>query len=278
MQQSRWCSWLMVAPALLLVVAFFIYPLGLSLHFALTDPQGHLSFFQLEKAWQLYSHDLFYSVLIVGVSLILIAVITLAISGILTLSPFLRLNQLLALLYRWPLFIPFIVVGQMMRTFLAKNGLMNNALVGMDLLSPFQTVSFLDWKGIIFTFVWKQMAFSTLLVAGAMAAIAKDQILAAKNLSASRWRIFVTIIVPQIIPNLGVALVLSCVTMMSVLSVPLMIGTGTPTMMTTDMAFRINSYGDYGVANALGVFSYAVTAVMAWFYLKYSLKQQGDIG
>ena len=43
-------------------------------------------------------------------------------------------------------------------------------------------------------------------------------------------------------------MVLSTVTMMSVLSVPLMIGTGTPTMMTGDMAFRVNSYGDYPVA------------------------------
>ncbi len=41
-------------------------------------------------------------------------------------------------------------------------------------------------------------------------------------------------------------------TMMSVLSVPLMIGVGTPTMLTVDMAFRVNSYGDYAVANALG--------------------------
>ena len=31
-------------------------------------------------------------------------------------------------LYRWPLFIPFVVAGQLMRTFLAKNGMMNNTL------------------------------------------------------------------------------------------------------------------------------------------------------
>ncbi len=41
-------------------------------------------------------------------------------------------------LYRLPLFIPFIVVAQMMRTFLAKNGLMNNALVAADLVTPLE--------------------------------------------------------------------------------------------------------------------------------------------
>ena len=65
-----------------------------------------------------------------------------------------------------------------------------------------------------------------------------------------------------------VGLVLSFVTMMSVLSVPLMVAGSQPTLLTVDMAFRINSYGDYRTANALGVISYLITAVAAWFYLK----------
>jgi putative spermidine/putrescine transport system permease protein len=39
-------------------------------------------------------------------------------------------------------------------------------------------------------------------------------------------------------------------------------------MMTVDMAFRINAYGDYGVANALGFISYAMTGAAAWIYLR----------
>ena len=59
------------------------------------------------------------------------------------------------------------------------------------------------------------------------------------------------------------------------LSVPLMINAQTPTMLTVDMAWRINSYGDYGVANALGIISYLFTGVVAWFYLRQSLKETG---
>jgi ABC-type Fe3+ transport system permease subunit len=178
-------------------------------------------------------------------------------------------------LYRLPLFIPFIVAAQMMRTFLAKNGLMNNALVATDLFTPMETVSWLGWKGIIITFVWKQLAFATLLICGAMAALEQSQILAARNLGASRPRILFDIILPQVLPAIGVALVLSTVTMMSVLSVPLMIGVGTPTMMTVDMAFRVNSYGDYAVANALGVVSLLICGALSWFYLRHSLQQKG---
>ncbi len=177
-------------------------------------------------------------------------------------------------LYRLPLFIPFIVVAQMMRTFLAKNGLMNNALVAADLVTPLETLSWLGWKGIVITFVWKQLAFATLLICGAMAALESSQILAARNLGASRPRILFDIMLPQVLPTIGVALVLSTVTMMSVLSVPLMIGVGTPTMLTVDMAFRVNSYGDYAVANALGVVSLAICGALSWFYLRHSLQQK----
>ena len=81
-------------------------------------------------------------------------------------------------------------------------------------------------------------------------------------------RILLGIVLPQVARNVMVALVLSFVTMMSVLSVPIMVSGGSPTMLTVDMAFRINSYSDYGTANALGFISYALTGAAAWIYLK----------
>ena len=139
-------------------------------------------------------------------------------------------------------------------------------------MTPFETISFLGWKGIIITFVWKQFAFATLLIAGAMAAVEQEQIRAARNLGASRMTILRKVIMPQVTTTIGVAVVLSTVSIMSVLSVPMMIGTGTPTMLTADMAFRINSYSDYPVANALGIISYLMTGLFSWFYLRKQMK------
>ena len=56
---------------------------------------------------------------------------------------------------------------------------------------------------------------------------------------------------PQVRGTLLVGLVLSFVTMLSVLSVPLMINPNSPTMITVDVAYRINTLSDYAVANAL---------------------------
>lgn len=269
----RLLGFALVMPALAMIVMFFIVPLAASVMGAFESKEG-LGFANFATAYELYTQDIIFTVVIVTLSTALIGLFSIAIGGYLTLGDNPRAVAILRWLYRWPMFIPFIVVGQIMRTFLAKNGLMNGTLVGIGLVPSELADSFLDWRGIVIAFVWKQTPFVTLLVAGAMASIDRGTIEAARNLGASRLRILVEIIVPQIGTTLLVGLILSFVTMMSVLSVPLMINAQSPTMLTADIAFRINAYGDYGVANALGVISLLLTAGVAWLYLRQTMKER----
>lgn len=275
MKQSRVLPLLLVAPALLTVLALFVYPLGFSLVTAFQSKDGAWTVANFFRAFEFYGTDIAFTVVIIGLSTALIGLLSVAIGGYLTLGECPWAVATLRAIYRWPLFIPFVVAAQCMRTFLAKNGIMNNGLVAAGILTPEQTVGFLDWRGIVITFVWKQLPFVTLLVAGAMAALDRTTIEAARNLGAGRLRILAEIVVPQVKATLMVGLILSFVTMMSVLSVPIMISGESPTMITVDMAFRINNYGDYGTANALGFISYALTGVAAWLYLKRGMEAGG---
>lgn len=275
MNNSRLIGFFLVAPALVAVGALFVYPLGFSVASAFTSKEGVTTLANFYRAFELYSVDIGFTLVIVGVSTLLCGAFAIAIGGYLTLGENPRAVAILKWLYRWPLFIPFIVAAQCMRTFVAKNGLMNNALVATGVLEPIQTTSLLDWRGIVITFVWKQTPFVALLVAGAMASLDRSTIEAARNLGAGRLRILIEIVTPQVLPTLVVALILSFVTMMSVLSVPIMISGESPTMMTVDMAFRINAYGDYGTANALGVLSYLMTGAVAWIYLRRGMREGG---
>lgn len=263
---------LLVIPALVIVLLLFIVPLVSSITGAFSV-DGRFGIANFQKAFELYSSDILFTVVIVSLSALLIALLSIAIGGYLTLGSNPRAVAILRWLYRWPLFVPFIVVGQILRTFLAKNGLMNSILMEAHLLTPMQTTSFLDWRGIVIAFVWKQTPFVTLLLAGAMASLDRSMIESARNLGASRLRILIEIILPQVLPTLLVGLILSFVTMMSVLSVPLMINAQSPTMLTASMAFRINAYGDYGVANALGVISLLTTSLVAWVYLRQTMRE-----
>ena len=268
MAQRRTIALLPVAPALAMVLALFVYPLGYSLVSAFTTKDGQPTFANFTKTFDLYGTDIVFTVVIVAISTALSGVLAAAIGGYLVLGAHPAAVAMLKWLYRWPLFIPFIVAAQCMRTFLAKNGMLNNTLDAFSLVDTASLSGLLDWRGIIVTFVWKETPFVALLVSGAMASLDRAAIEAARNLGAGGLRILVEILLPQVAGVMAVGLVLAFVTMLSVLSVPLMISGGSPTMITADMAFRVNSYSDYGVANALGFVSYLIAGSAAWLYLR----------
>ncbi|MFY8154425.1 MAG: ABC transporter permease [Hyphomicrobiales bacterium] len=270
---QRYLALILIAPGLVLVAALFLYPLCFSLVSAFSK-DGRFTLEWFAKAFELYSTDMVFTVVIVFTSCALTALAAIIIAGTLTLGENRWIVGTLKALYRWPLFIPFIVAAQCMRTFLAKNGLMNNSFVSLGLIEPLQAVSYLDWRGIIATFVWKQTPFVALLLAGALASIDRATLEAGRNLGASRLRVLIELALPQVMQTLLVALVLSFVTMLSVLSVPLMVSGSQPTMLTVDMAFRINAYGDYATANALGVITYLISAGAAILYLRRGLSQE----
>jgi ABC-type spermidine/putrescine transport system permease subunit I len=271
--QSRWAALALVAPALLVVGLFFVVPLVLSAVGAFRTAGGGFTLAHFAKALDLYGNDLAFTVEIVALSTLLIALIAIAIAGYLTLGEHPRAVALLRWLYRWPLFIPFVVAGQIMRTFLAKNGMLNHVLIGTGLIEPISAQSMLDWRGIVIAFVWKQAPFVTRLLAGAMASLERQHIEAARNLGAPRLRVLVDIVLPQVRGTLLVGLVLSFVTMLSVLSVPLMINPNSPTMITVDVAYRINTFADYAVANALCLLSLLLAAFGAAFYLRHAVRR-----
>lgn len=270
-------SWLpalcLVLPALAAIGFLYAVPLVRSLVTAFLDADGGLTLRHVDTALALYGRDVLFSIFVAIASLALIAVLSIAIAGYLTLGTTPWAVAALRWLYRWPLFIPFIVAGQTARSFLARNGLMNGMLVEAGLLDAAAAQSFLDWRGLVMTFAWKQVPFVTLLLAGAMASLDRSTVEAARNLGAGRLRCLIEIVLPQVRPTLLVGLILSLVTILSVLSVPMMIVAGNPTMMTAMMAHRVTYYGDYPVANALGLFSYLVTAVAAWVYLRLTLER-----
>ncbi len=271
---ERFAGPLLVLPALTAIALLYAWPLLRSIVTAFTESDGGPTLEHVAKAWEFYGRDVIFSIGVAAGSLALTAAVSIAIAGYLTLGTSPATVAVLKWLYRWPLFIPFIVAGQSARSFLARNGMLNSGLVELGLLDPAQAASLLDWRGLILTFAWKQVPFVTLLLAGAMASLDRSTIEAGRNLGAGRLRVLFEIVLPQVRPTLMVGLILSLVTIFSVLSVPMMVIAGNPTMMTSMMAHRVTYFGDYPVANALGIFSYMITAVAAVIYLRTTLKDR----
>ncbi|MBV9783925.1 MAG: ABC transporter permease subunit [Acidisphaera sp.] len=266
---------LLLAPALLLLFGLFGVPAVYSVIGALAGKQGAPSLEHVRMAIGVYGKDILFTAWLVCLSVAVTAALAVLIAGYLTLGSNRLAVRILGWLYRWPLFVPMICAAQMMRSFLAKNGLLNNGLVATGLLTPAGSISLLDWRGVLITFVWKQLPFVTLLLAGAMASLDRSMIEAARDLGAGRLRVLVGIVLPLVRGPLLVGCVLTFVTLMSVLSVPMMLTADTPTMITVDMAYRINTFADYGTADALGLISYVMTMLVGWIYLRDAARQRG---
>ena len=106
-----------------MVLALFVYPLCYSLVSAFFGRDGQFGFGNFAKTFELYGTDIVFTTVIVAVSTLVIAVLAAAIGGYLVLGAHPAAAAVLKWLYRWPLFVPFIVAAQCMRSFLAKNGI-----------------------------------------------------------------------------------------------------------------------------------------------------------
>ena len=108
----------LLLPALLMVGLLFVYPLVFSLAYAFRDEKGggwYLGNFT--KAFELYGGDIALTAGVTVLSTMLVGVFAIAIAGYLTLGENPRMVAALRWIYRWPLFIPFVVAAQLMRTF-----------------------------------------------------------------------------------------------------------------------------------------------------------------
>lgn len=231
-----------------------------------------LSLANYAKAFDIYSRDILYSVGITSATVGVVLVLSIL------LASYLRFKEwrFLDIMYRLPLFIPFLIVGHAMRIFLAPHGTLNSVLTRILKVEELPGFS-RSWIGLLWTFVWVMTPYAALIILGAFRALDSSYIEAARNLGASKGKIVFTVIIPMCKPSIMVAAILTFVRTISSLTIPVMIGPNTPNMITVDMMFRINFFNDWGVANALGVISYLIVIVLAVYYLRFMAAERGGI-
>lgn len=270
-QRNLLIGFLLIFPALMILILLYVYPLIRSIWTSFLK-DGKLSWANYQKVFEIYLRDVLYSVGMTAATVVVVLILSVL------LASYLRFKEwrFLDVMYRLPLFIPFLIVGHAMRIFLAPHGTLNTLLktiIRVEELPGFSR----SWIGLLWTFVWVMTPYAALIILGAFRALDSSYIEAARNLGASKAKIVFTVIIPMCRPSIMVAAILTFVRTISSLTIPVMIGPNTPNMITVDMMFRINFFNDWGVANALGVISYLVVLVFAVYYLRFMAAERGGI-
>jgi ABC-type spermidine/putrescine transport system permease subunit I len=181
---------------------------------------------------------------------------------------------MLSAIYKLPIFIPFVVVAQMMNSFLAPHGLLNVALAQSGLIDIATPLQLFNFAGLSFGFVWKQVPFAVLIIHGGFQMIDNSYIEAARSTGANLLKVILRVLIPMNKSSILVALVLVYSQIVGTFTLPYMlIGGKIPTTITVDIAHRVNYFRDFGVANALGVCSYVLVLLTATYYLKTKIAE-----
>lgn len=263
----------LLLPATILMLVLYAWPFIASVYRSFLGSEGALTLANYQKAYELYFRDVVFSLEVAVLGTIAAAILSISLSTYVRLTDS-RIARLIRSLYRLPIFIPFVVVGQMMRTFLAPHGLLNVSLAQLGIIDLNAPLQLFNMAGLVVSFVWKQAPFMTLIILGGFQMIDNTYIEAARSVGANIFQVILKILVPMSRASIAVAVILAFTSTISTFTLPFMlIGGKVPTTVTVDIAHRVTYFGDYGVANALGVFSYLMVLITAIYYLRYSVRR-----
>lgn len=252
------------------------YPFVSSFTRSFIDSEGNLTLQNYVKTWELYLKDVAFTFAVTAFSTSITAVLAVLLAMYFRFrqSP---ISRLLAGLSKLPIFIPFVVVAQMMVTFLAPHGVLNLALAQLGLINIDKPLELFNFWGLSFGFIWKMVPFSVLIIHGGFQMIDNSYIEAARSAGAGGGKVITHILIPMSKSSIMVALVLVYSQVVGTFTLPYMlIGGKIPTTITVDIAHRVNYFRDFGVANTLGVFSYLLVLVTAIYYLRSSVKRVAE--
>lgn len=260
----------LLLPSLLIILSLYLYPLILCFTTSFTDEgSGSFTFRYYEYIFSVYRDDVLFTIWICLIGALVPGFIALMLASYIRLSEDVRLKKMYNALYRFPLFIPMVVVAQMMRSFLAPHGYLNTLLSYLGLISLEYPPYFFDWKGMLIGFAWKQAAFMTLVILSGFVMVHDAYIEAARVVGASKWTIIWRILVPMSKSSVAIAFILTFASNVGTFTLPYMlIGGDRPTTITVQIAHRVTYFGDWNTANALGVISYVIVGVFSIYYLK----------
>ena len=263
-------------PAVLFMLLMYGYPFITSITRSFIGKQGTLSLENYVKTWDLYLKDIVFTFAVTLFSTSMTAVLAILLAVYLRFRDSV-VSRILAGLYKLPIFIPFVVVAQMMRSFLAPHGILNLTLAKLGLINIEHPLELFNFYGLTFGFIWKLVPFSVLIIFGGFQMIDNSYIEAARSSGAKFFKVVTRILIPMSKSSIMVALVLVYSQIVGTFTLPYMlIGGKIPTTITVDIAHRVNYFRDFGVANTLGVFSYLLVLITAIYYLRSSAKKMTE--
>lgn len=185
-------------------------------------------------------------------------------------------RRLFGTLYKVPLVVPGIVAGFLVLIILDRGGMVSRLATPLGLNMPKLVRD--PWAlGATIASAWKTIPFMTLIIAGAMAAISKDVLAAARTLGASPLTVLRRIQLPLAQPGITAAILLSFIGSLGSYVIPSLLGPTYPLPLSVHMFAEGFQRGNWPMVYAMGTLLsvMAIAVLVAYYAIVGSLGRTG---
>jgi multiple sugar transport system permease protein len=284
---ERALPYLLVGPALLVLLALSIYPLLYAVRVSFQTGVGQSAQWTLRNFARLASDGFFLSALS---HTFVYAVAALALEFLLGLGLALLLNREMRGRSLWratllvPLMLPPVVVGVVWRLMLNPNfGAINGTLKGLGLNTEALTWTAspgLALASVIAVDVWQWTPFVFLVLLAGLQAIPQEPYEAARIDGSSSWQTFRHITLPLLKPAILIALLLRTIDLLRVFDQIFILTEGGPGFATETISLYIYRaafrFGNFGYAAAMSFVLLGLTNIISLFYIRLLGRQEAD--
>ena len=188
-------------------------------------------------------------------------------------------RNLFGTLYKIPLVVPGIVAGFLVLIILDRGGMLSRLLTPLGIPMP-RLVRDQLGLGAIIALAWKNIPFMTLIIAGAMAAINKDVLHAARTLGAGRLTVLMRIQLPLAQPGITAAVLLTFIGSVGSYVIPSLLGPSYPKPLSILMFEEGFQRGNWPLVYAMGTLLsvVAIAVLLAYYAIIGSLGRQKPVG
>ena len=266
-------------PAFLLYSILFVLPCVMGIWFSFTNwnmmNMFHADFIGLanfktifidEK--QTYISPIFTTLIFAGVTSILEVVFGISLAMLLN-NEF-RSKSLLRSIFFLPSIMAPLIIGYIFTSVYQPSGVLNNFLnlLGLDALSRAWLIdNTFALPAVMATEVWRYIGMNMVIFIAGLQMIPKAYYESASIDGASKWKEFLHITLPCIIPSITINAVLNVIHGLNVFDIIFSLtngGPGNKTEVLNTVVYREFSSGRYGLASAVGVIVFVITLLIAF--------------
>lgn len=264
--------YLLLLPATLFLLVFFLYPFVQIAFLAFSGPQGFtLDYFQKMagnwKFWPTFWNTIILAAIVVPLQLVM------ALSMASVVAKLKTGRNAVLYIFTIPLGLSDLAAGIIWLAIFEQSGFLNSMLVGLGLTE--KPILFLSYQNLWVIFVavilaelWRATAIMMVIIVSGMGLIPKEYYEAAEVFGAGPWKRFVKVTLPMLKPSLQTALILRTIAAFEVFAVVVALGgTTLPVLVgqTFDWQFNLR---DPNIAAAMAIVILVISIAATLVFLR----------